>query len=57
MFECGLCKYGKKFKMIGKLMGNSKTHLEITEFYYLWKTTTHYAAWKEALLKAYTKTN
>mmetsp|Transcript_22729 Transcript_22729/g.40885 ORF Transcript_22729/g.40885 Transcript_22729/m.40885 type:complete len:176 (-) Transcript_22729:1710-2237(-) len=52
VFECSLCKYGKKFKLIQKLLGMSKSHLEITEFYYLWKTSSHYASWKEALLKA-----
>jgi hypothetical protein len=52
VFECGLCKYGKKFKLIQKLLHNSKNHLEITEFYYLWKTSSHYTAWKEAVFKA-----
>jgi hypothetical protein len=49
VFECGLCMYGKKFDVLQKLLGESKNLRQISEFYYLWKQTSHYKAWKDSV--------
>jgi hypothetical protein len=49
VFECALCKFGKNFRAIEKLMRNEKQLQEITRFYYLWKKTSHYKAWKDTV--------
>ena len=51
VFECGLCRFGKEFGTIEKLLRLSKTRAEITQFYHMWKQTSHYKAWKDADLK------
>ena len=48
IFECTLCAYGKKFELALQLLGQSKDLRGITEFYHLWKQTSHYRVWKEA---------
>jgi len=45
IFEAGLCKYGKEFSFIQFLI-NTKTLNEVIQFYFAWKTTTHYRTWK-----------
>ncbi|CAG9314408.1 unnamed protein product [Blepharisma stoltei] len=51
VFECGLCSFGKEFKVIEKLLKFSKTYQEVTQFYHMWKQTSHYKVWKECLIK------
>ena len=45
LFEAGICKYGKDFSMLQRLIG-TKTTKEVVDFYYLWKQTNRYASWK-----------
>ena len=49
IFESALCSYGKKFEIIEKFLTNSKSQREITHFYYIWKKTSHYKFWKDAV--------
>ncbi|OII71149.1 MYB-like DNA-binding domain-containing protein [Cryptosporidium andersoni] len=47
LFECGVCKYGKEFDKIQRII-KTKTTKEIVDFYYqVWKRTSRYKAWKE----------
>eukprot|EP00742_Colponemidia_sp_Colp-10_P007465 GILJ01008041.1.p1 GENE.GILJ01008041.1~~GILJ01008041.1.p1 ORF type:complete len:237 (+),score=14.99 GILJ01008041.1:29-739(+) len=46
LFESGVCKYGKNFHFIQKLMPHKSTQ-DIVSFYYIWKTSSHYKIWKE----------
>lgn len=41
--------FGKKFDVVSRLLEESKTLQEITRFYYIWKKTSHYKSWKEAV--------
>ncbi|CUV04175.1 unnamed protein product [Cryptosporidium hominis] len=46
LFECGVCKYGKEFDKIQRII-KTKTTKEIVDFYYcIWKRTSRYKAWK-----------
>ncbi|XP_026192663.1 spidroin-1-like [Cyclospora cayetanensis] len=45
LFEAGICKYGKDFNMLQRLI-ETKTTKEVVDFYYLWKQTNRYASWK-----------
>lgn len=46
LFECGVCKYGKEFDKIQRVI-KTKTTKEIVDFYYcVWKRTSRYKAWK-----------
>lgn len=46
LFECGICKYGKEFDKIQRII-KTKTTKEIVDFYYcIWKRTSRYKAWK-----------
>ncbi|KAH8584724.1 myb-like DNA-binding domain-containing [Cryptosporidium sp. chipmunk genotype I] len=46
LFECGVCKYGKEFDKIQRII-KTKTTKEIIDFYYcVWKRTSRYKAWK-----------
>ncbi|OMJ91021.1 hypothetical protein SteCoe_6483 [Stentor coeruleus] len=49
VFECTLCSFGKKFDAIEKLLTPDKAIKDITKFYYSWKKTSHYKAWKETV--------
>ena len=49
IFESSLCNFGKRFEIVEKFLTNSKTQQEITRFYYIWKKTSHYKFWKEAV--------
>lgn len=49
VFESTLCSFGKKFELVEKLLGSSKSLVEITQFFYMWKKSSHYRAWKEAV--------
>ncbi|OMJ73080.1 hypothetical protein SteCoe_28307 [Stentor coeruleus] len=49
VFESVMCMFGKKFDVVGRLLEESKTLQEITRFYYIWKKTSHYKSWKEAV--------
>ncbi|CBZ54699.1 conserved hypothetical protein [Neospora caninum Liverpool] len=46
LFEAGICKYGKDFSALQRLI-QTKTTCEIVDFYYLWKQTNRYLAWKQ----------
>ncbi|PFH37141.1 hypothetical protein BESB_035990 [Besnoitia besnoiti] len=46
LFEAGICKYGKDFSALQRLI-QTKTTCEIVDFYYLWKQTNRYIAWKQ----------
>lgn len=48
IFETSLCTFGKQFKKIEMLLG-VKSYSEVTQFYYKWKQTSHYHAWKAAV--------
>lgn len=50
VFETGLCTFGKQFKKIEKML-KDKSYSEITQFYYKWKQTSHYQAWKTAFMQ------
>jgi len=52
LFEGAISLFGKEFHVISKIVG-TKTCKECIEFYYLWKKTHHYHAWK----KSYERTN
>lgn len=41
-----MCCHGKQFHKVAKCIG-SKSVREVIEFYYVWKTGSHYATWKE----------
>lgn len=45
LFEAGICKYGKDFNMLQRLI-ETKTTREVVDFYYLWKQTNRYTSWK-----------
>ncbi|KAL8451487.1 hypothetical protein Emag_002709 [Eimeria magna] len=45
LFEAGICKHGKDFNLLQRLIG-TKTTKEVVDFYYLWKQTNRYASWK-----------
>eukprot|EP01066_Platyproteum_vivax_P008744 Platyproteum_vivax@DN3744_c0_g1_i1.p1 len=45
VFEAAICKYGKTFHKISKLLPN-KTTKDCVNFYYIWKKTNRYIAWK-----------
>ncbi|KAF7456139.1 putative Myb-like DNA-binding domain protein [Cryptosporidium felis] len=46
LFECAVCKYGKEFDKIQRII-KTKTTKEIVDFYYsIWKRTNRYKAWK-----------
>ena len=44
-FEAAICIYGKEFHKISRVL-DTKSTKEIVEFYYSWKKTSHYKAWK-----------
>lgn len=44
-FEAGMRCWGKQFGRLHRVI-RSKTTREVVEFYYTWKKTSHYAAWK-----------
>jgi len=46
IFEAGICKYGRQFHMIQRLI-RTKTEREVIDFYYHWKKTSHYKMWKD----------
>ncbi|PHJ22057.1 myb-like dna-binding domain protein [Cystoisospora suis] len=46
LFEAGICRYGKDFNVLQRLIGTKST-CEIVDFYYLWKQTNRYVAWKQ----------
>ncbi|KAH8740397.1 hypothetical protein FG386_002909 [Cryptosporidium ryanae] len=47
LFECSMCKYGKEFDKIQRII-KTKTTKQIVDFYYcIWKRTNRYKAWKE----------
>lgn len=35
--------------MVEEILGRDKSQKEITSFYYMWKRTSHYKVWKEAV--------
>jgi len=49
IFESVLCQFGKNLQIVQRLLEESKSMIEITRFYYLWKKTSHYKMWKEAV--------
>lgn len=50
VFETSLCTFGKQFKKIERLL-DEKSYSEVTQFYYKWKQTSHYHAWKAAVVQ------
>ncbi|CEM28293.1 unnamed protein product [Vitrella brassicaformis CCMP3155] len=46
IFEGAICRYGKDFHKIAKLV-ETKTTKECIDFYYLWKKTSRYRHWKD----------
>ena len=44
-FESAICRKGKDFYQISKLIG-TKTCKQVIEFYYFWKQSSHYKVWK-----------
>ena len=52
LFEGAISLYGKEFHQIAKII-QTKTCKECIEFYYVWKKTYHYSAWK----KSFERTN
>ena len=50
-FESALCLVGKQFALVARAVGTKSTK-DVIEFYYLWKQSKNYAAWKEALCVA-----
>ncbi|KAF8822033.1 hypothetical protein IE077_004229 [Cardiosporidium cionae] len=46
LFEAAICKYGKDFSKIQRII-QTKTTKDMIDFYYLWKKTNRYVAWKE----------
>ena len=51
-FEASICAVGKNFSAIQKQV-RTKSTKEIVEFFYLWKKTSHYDAWKKGYEKEY----
>ena len=51
-FEAAICAVGKNFSAIQKQV-RTKSTKEIIEFFYLWKKTSHYDAWKKGYEKEY----
>eukprot|EP00937_MAST-01D_sp_MAST-1D-sp2_P002847 g2847.t1 len=51
-FEAAICAVGKNFNAIQKQV-RTKSTKEIVEFFYLWKKTSHYDAWKRDYEKEY----
>ena len=45
MFEASLSIHGKLFHVVSGHVGTKSTK-EVVEFYYIWKKTAHYKAWK-----------
>jgi len=45
-FEGALSMFGKQFGEVTRSLQGRKTCKEVVEFYYVWKLTTHYDAWK-----------
>ena len=45
-FEASLSVYGKQFHVASKIV-KTKTTREVIEFYYVWKKTGNYKAWKK----------
>ena len=45
LFEASLSVHGKLFHVVAGHVG-TKTTKEVVEFYYIWKKTAHYRAWK-----------
>jgi hypothetical protein len=43
-FEAGMCSLGKDFHAIQKLV-KTKTTNELVDFYYIWKSSSHYQVW------------
>ncbi|CAB9501288.1 induction early response protein 1 [Seminavis robusta] len=50
LFEAGMGHYGKEFHEIQKLI-QTKSTKECIDFYYIWKKTSHYKAWKESYVQ------
>jgi hypothetical protein len=46
IFEAGICRHGKNFYVIAKLI-QTKTRAEVVNFYYIWKKTSRYVHWKK----------
>lgn len=49
VFESALCSFGKKFEVIERILKYQKSQKEIGKFYYMWKKTSHYKSWKDAV--------
>jgi hypothetical protein len=45
-FEAAICLVGKAFANIATAIGTDKTGEDVIEFYYMWKQSKNYAAWK-----------
>eukprot|EP00916_Digyalum_oweni_P008862 GHVL01014811.1.p1 GENE.GHVL01014811.1~~GHVL01014811.1.p1 ORF type:complete len:189 (+),score=22.07 GHVL01014811.1:87-653(+) len=45
VFQAAMCKYGKSFHKIAALLPQKNTK-DCVEFYYVWKKTSRYKAWK-----------
>lgn len=45
-FESCMCRFGKKFGLFTKFI-RSKTTQEIIDFYYWWKSTSHFKIWEQ----------
>lgn len=45
VFEAAICVYGKEFYYISRAVKTKSTQ-ECIEFYYSWKFSSHYYAWK-----------
>jgi hypothetical protein len=46
LFEAAIVQYGKQFHLVQRAI-ESKTTKEVIDFYYMWKKTSHYQAWKK----------
>lgn len=45
IFECGICKFGKEFDFIQKMV-RTKSLKEVISFYHEWKMSSHYKIWR-----------
>lgn len=53
VFEAAMAEYGKSFSRIRAIIDTGKTTMDVIEFYYIWKKTSHYKVWKANYVPEY----